>query len=75
MGREVTFKLRHYRKMMVHFPAPKSRLRPDSGRPGVPHSQLFSTSFRALAGALIAGLKGLATGADCDPAKKAMFHS
>jgi hypothetical protein len=28
------------------------------GEPGVPHSQLFSTSFRALAGALIVPLKG-----------------
>jgi hypothetical protein len=36
MGREVTFKLRHYRKMMGHFVAPESRLRLASGDPPEP---------------------------------------
>jgi hypothetical protein len=65
MGREVTFKLRHY----------KSRLRLASGRtPGAAQSQLFSTSYRALAGAQIARLTG-SRPAPIVTSPKAMFHS
>jgi hypothetical protein len=55
------FKLRHYRKMMVRFPPPKSRLR---------LGPAFSAVFHPLQGSRRSHnipFHGIATGADCDP--------
>jgi hypothetical protein len=63
MGREVTFKLRHYRKMMVHFAAPEPRLR---------LACAVSAVFHQLQGSRRSPNSPshrLATGADCDLAQ------